>query len=85
MNYAFTKHVMDTIKTKNFKVEDVQEVLRNYDIRYPSNSHPGQEKFIGRGLCVVVDMERKRVVTVFKHFEITDLREDQKANGVKIR
>ncbi len=85
MSYVFTRHVMEVIESKGFNLSDIQDVLVNYETSYESNTHPGQRKYIGRGLCVVVDEERGRVVTVFKHMEITPLREDQKKNGVRIR
>ncbi len=77
--FHITRHALRKIAAiDSLDLQTVLDVLAAPEVTYPSRRHPGQTKFIGKGVCLVVDAARETVVTAFTHLETTALREDQR-------
>jgi len=70
-------HVFTMAGRKGLSLADVIAVLRRPDVTYPHGKIPSQVRYIGRGLCVVVDEDARRAVTVYLHKVETEMRPDQ--------
>lgn len=73
-----THHCEAQAAAKGFTPEQVFAAAADADIRYASRNHPGQERRIRDGLCVVVDAATNTIVTLYVHCTETALRPDQK-------
>lgn len=74
-----TQHFKDTIEAKGFDTNDVIGLLKDPEEFYPSNSHPGQYRVTGRGLCVVGEPRDDKfiLITIYLDKVLTPPRPDQ--------
>lgn len=73
-----THHAKQQARTKGVDPAALHAAAVDPDIRYPSRNHPGQERRIRGGICVVVDPATDTVITVYAHRIVTPLRPDQR-------
>lgn len=74
---AMTNHCKSQIRAKGFNVKDVVAALRNPYKVTEVRRYPGQLRFCGSGLAVVVNMKDATIVTVYLDGVRTALRPDQ--------
>jgi hypothetical protein len=72
-----THYCIARAASKDVALADVLAVVRDPEVRYPSGQREGQTRYIGRGICVVVDDAERKAVTVYAHNVETAMREDQ--------
>lgn len=77
MTATLTRHATAQAEAKGFDMAAVMAAVESPQITYPSGNHPGQERRIRGGLCVVYDPAREVVVTVYAHRVHTPIRPDQ--------
>lgn len=75
--YSLSEHVIEQAQAKGFSLEQLIETVDSPLTAYESRRYPGQMKHIRDGLCVAVDPEAKKAITVFVDMEYTELRPDQ--------
>ena len=82
----FTKHaeakLRDLYHSHGISTMHVDMALQAYP--RPSRNHPGQSRFCGGGVCLVVDDVTGAVITAYLDRVLTPLRPDQIAAGVTI-
>lgn len=75
-NVDFTPHFIKQVRTKGFTAEQIQEAIeRPYKIT-DVRRYPGQRRYCGGGIAVVMD--GNRAITAYLDGVVTPLREDQK-------
>lgn len=84
-NYHISLHAQDQARQKQIPLWKILSVLENPVEHYPSVNHPGQWRYTGMGICVVVDDDERVVITVYLDRVLTPLRPDQIARGEQIR
>jgi hypothetical protein len=72
----FTKHFNKQFREKGFKAEQIKEALTNPYKVTDVTRHPGQKRYCGGGVAVV--MVDNVALTVYADGVVTPLREDQK-------
>ena len=82
--YTFSKHAIAQCQSKGFSLSDVESVILTQQ-SHPSLTHPGQIRYTGKGLAIMVDLDQKKIVTVYLDRVFTPLRPDQVARGEKIQ
>lgn len=75
---VFTKHFIKQIREKGFNPESVLSAITNPTRITEVRRYPGQMRYIGAGLAVVMD--GNVAITAYLDGVITPLREDQKAD-----
>lgn len=80
---VFTRHAYEVMQSKGFEIADAITVVEHPRNVYPSDSHPGQTRIVGRGLCLVGEIEGDefRVITVYRDGVLTAPRPDQLATA----
>lgn len=72
-NMHITRHAL----TKGFTADEIAAVVSNPTRITDVRRYPGQRRYIGNGIAVVVDETRDTVVTVYLDGVVTPLRPDQ--------
>lgn len=72
-----SRHAMKQCKTKGFSGEQVKEALRQPYKVTDVRRYPGQKRYCGAGIAVVVNPDNKTIVTVYLDGVPTPLRPDQ--------
>ncbi len=78
--FQVSPHFRDVMKSKGFTADQVIEALgKPYKVTNVSK-YPGQKRYCGAGIAVIVDFKRGNpcLVTAYLDGVITPLREDQK-------
>lgn len=75
----FTNHFVDQIKAKGLNPEDVIRAIYSPYKVTPVTKHPGQLRYCGSGVAVVV--RDSVAITVYLDGVCTPLREDQKSDS----
>jgi hypothetical protein len=81
-NIVFTKHFIRQIKTKGFNFESVISAITSPDRITEVRRYPGQKRYIGAGLAVVMD--GNVAITAYLDGVVTPLREDQRNDPAAI-
>lgn len=83
MRFIPSTHLKQQAAAKGISPAAVDAAAHSPDITYESHQHPGQWKHISieHGIAVVVNYERRTIVTVYRHKVETPLREDQRADA----
>lgn len=71
----FTRHFVSTVASKGFTAEQVMSAIRNPYKITDVTRHPGQKRYCGAGVAVV--MAGDTAITVYLDGVVTDLRPDQ--------
>lgn len=79
--WRLTEHVIATAARLGVAIRTIKKILADAK-PYPSRLHPGQFRYVGDGIAVVVD--GNSVITVYKDRVLTKLRPDQLAKGERI-
>lgn len=80
---TFQHHFLAQARAKGFTAEQIREAIeRPYKIT-PVTRYPGQMRYCGGGVAVVMD--GKRAVTLYADGIVTPLREDQKNDPEALR
>ena len=74
----FTRHFVDTVKSKGFTAEQVVSAIRNPEKVTDVLRYPGQKRYCGAGVAVV--MAGGTAITAYLDGVVTPLREDQKSD-----
>lgn len=72
---TFSRHIVSQIKAKGFTTEQVMSAIRNPDRVTEVRRYPGQMRYCGAGVAVVMDANH--AITVYLDGTPTPLREDQ--------
>lgn len=84
--FTLTRHLKEQAKTKGVSLLNILEVLKQPSITYANGMAEDQERFIGNGIVVVVDVLSGHAITVYENVRETDVRPDQiKSGSVKNR
>lgn len=74
---AFSPHFIDQAKAKGFTPEQIRGAIEQpYKVTDVSR-YPGQKRYCGSGVAVVIDSENQRAITAYLDGVRTALREDQ--------
>ena len=71
----FTRHFVATVAAKGFTAEQIMEAIRKPYKITDVTRHPGQKRYCGAGVAVV--MAGDTAITVYLDGVVTDLRPDQ--------
>lgn len=84
-NYRLSEHAKKQATTKGFDHAQILAAANNPTHTYDNNqkAYPGQKRHIRGDYVAVVDPAKGHVITSYLNVKDTELREDQKAAGVK--
>jgi hypothetical protein len=75
INFQFTDHAIRTARAKGFTAEQIMSALHSPEKVTDVRRYPGQKRYCGAGVAVVVD--GTRVITMYLDGVVTALRPDQ--------
>lgn len=81
--YLFKGHAREKLVEIGATEADIITALESTP--YPSKNHPGQKRFSGAGICLVLSEDGQTIVTAYLDKVITPLREDQIEKGIVIK
>lgn len=78
--WDLSQHVVRQAQQKGIPLPEVEACVDFPETSYPSRRFPGQVRRTRGRLCVVVDPEERRAITVYLTQVETDLRDDQRSD-----
>lgn len=78
-------HIQDQANKKGISLEKIAQVLATPSRITDVTRYPGQKRYIGQGIAVIVDPIARKAITVYLDGVFTPLRPDQIAAGEVIR
>lgn len=85
MSFIFSRHLPKQAKEKRIDLDKIQRVLNRPDKITKVSRYPGQTRYIGEGIAIIVAEDGQTVITVYLDRVFTPLRADQIAKGEIIK
>lgn len=83
--FTLTNHIRAQARSKGISLETITQVLAKPARITKVTRYPNQSRYIGKGICVIVNTTTRAAITTYLDGVITPLRPDQIARGETIR
>ena len=84
MDFILTDHFKRTMVAKGFTPQQVIACLKTPDKITDVRRYPGQVRYCGSGVAIVVDTKTLHVITIYVDGIVTPMREDQRNDPATI-
>lgn len=85
VTYTPTIHLARQLRIKGITLSQVKTVLAHPGVVTRARGDGNQRRFTARGLAVIVDDNKKAIVTVYPDQRVNPLRQDQRADSRAMR
>lgn len=81
---TYSRHFLTQAIAKGFTAEQIMSAVAEPYKVTPVTRHPGQSRYCGAGVAVVIDSSTLTAITVYLDGVVTDMRDDQRHDAAAL-